>query len=103
MGQSAALVRSFMAHHQGMSLLALAYALLDKPMQRRFESDPQFRASGLLLQERVPKTAAEYLHASGFPDQSMAMRPPSEARCACSPIRTCRARRCSCSPTAATT
>ena len=68
LGQASALVQSFMAHHQGMSLLALAYALLDRPMQRRFESDPQFQATSLLLQERVPKTAAEYLHASGFPE-----------------------------------
>ncbi|MEO8810386.1 MAG: glucoamylase family protein [Rhodanobacter sp.] len=67
-GQSSALVQSFMAHHQGMSLLALDYALLGRPMQRRFSSDPQFQATSLLLQERVPKTAAEYLHASGFPD-----------------------------------
>jgi cellobiose phosphorylase len=67
LGQTSAVVRSFMVHHQGMSLLALAHALLDKPMQRRFESDPQFQATSLLLQERIPKTAAEYLHASGFP------------------------------------
>jgi cellobiose phosphorylase len=68
LGQTSALVRSFMAHHQGMSLLALDYALLGRPMQRRFESDPQFQATSLLLQERVPKTAAEYLHATGFPE-----------------------------------
>jgi cyclic beta-1,2-glucan synthetase len=68
LGQSSAMVRSFMAHHQGMSLLALDYALLNQPMQRRFASDPQFRATSLLLQERLPKTAAEYLHASGFPE-----------------------------------
>ena len=39
-GKSSAVVRSFMAHHQGMSLLSLAYLLLDRPMQKRFESDP---------------------------------------------------------------
>jgi hypothetical protein len=39
-GEKSAVVRSFMAHHQGMGLLALAYLLLDRPMQRRFESDP---------------------------------------------------------------
>ncbi|UPL08021.1 beta-(1,2)-glucan biosynthesis protein [Pseudomonas sp. IsoF] len=61
-GQQAVVIRSFMAHHQGMSLLALTSLLLDKPMQRRFASDPQFQASMLLLQERVPKTAAPYLH-----------------------------------------
>ena len=41
-----------------MSLLALAYLLLDKPMQRRFEADPMLRAADLLLQERVPKAVA---------------------------------------------
>ncbi|MEO7067783.1 MAG: glucoamylase family protein [Rhodanobacter sp.] len=67
LGQASAVVHSYMVHHQGMSLLALDYALLNRPMQRRFESDPQFQATSLLLQERIPKTAAEYMHASGFP------------------------------------
>jgi cyclic beta-1,2-glucan synthetase len=44
-GQSSAVVKSFMAHHQGMSLLSLAYLLLDRPMQKRFESDPMFQAT----------------------------------------------------------
>jgi cyclic beta-1,2-glucan synthetase len=57
-GQDFAVVRSFMAHHQGMGFLALSYLLHDRPMQRRFESDPQFQATLLLLQERVPKTGA---------------------------------------------
>ncbi|HEY3278506.1 MAG TPA: glucoamylase family protein, partial [Syntrophorhabdaceae bacterium] len=61
-GQSRAVVRSFMAHHQGMSLLSLASLLLDRPMQRRFESDPSFQAVLLLLQERVPKATAFYSH-----------------------------------------
>ena len=56
-GQSFAVVRSFMAHHEGMSFLSLAYALLDRPMQRRFESYPPFQATELLLHERVPKAA----------------------------------------------
>jgi cyclic beta-1,2-glucan synthetase len=73
-GQSSAVVQSFMAHHQGMSLLSLAYVLLDRPMQKRFESDPQFQATTLLLQERIPKNAAEYLHASGFPARNAASR-----------------------------
>ena len=50
-----------MAHHQGMSLLALAYRVLDRPMQRRFLSCPSFRAADLLLQERVPNTTAKVL------------------------------------------
>lgn len=66
-GQSSAVIRSFMAHHQGMSLLALDQVLRQRPMQKRFESDPSFQATLLLLQERVPKTAAEYLHTAEFP------------------------------------
>ena len=58
-GADAALVRSFMAHHQGMSLLALAWQLLDRPMQRRFESDPEMRATLLLLQERMPQSHSD--------------------------------------------
>jgi cellobiose phosphorylase len=63
-GQSSAVVRSFMAHHQGMSLLSLAHLLLDRPMQKRFESDPLFQATMLLLQERIPKATAVYAHTS---------------------------------------
>jgi cyclic beta-1,2-glucan synthetase len=59
-GQSNAAVRLFMAHHEGMSLLSLAYLLLDHPMQKRFESDPSFRATALLLQERIPRASAFY-------------------------------------------
>lgn len=63
-GQPGAVIRSFMAHHQGMVLLSLAYLLLDRPMQRRFESDPMFQATALLLQERVPKAGAYQVHAA---------------------------------------
>ncbi|MGD0061207.1 MAG: glucoamylase family protein [Verrucomicrobiia bacterium] len=57
-GKTSVPLRSFMAHHQGMSLLALTYLLLDRPMQRRFLSDPWFKASELLLCERIPKVAS---------------------------------------------
>ncbi|MDO8545377.1 MAG: glucoamylase family protein [Opitutaceae bacterium] len=56
-------IRSFMAHHQGMSLLALLHFLRDRPMQRRFMACPSLRAADLLLQERVPKAAASVLQA----------------------------------------
>ncbi|MFP5405634.1 MAG: glucoamylase family protein, partial [Gammaproteobacteria bacterium] len=49
-----AVVRAFMAHHQGMSLAALSAALNDAPLQRRFMREPMFRANQLLLQEKVP-------------------------------------------------
>ncbi|MGA7105696.1 MAG: glucoamylase family protein [Candidatus Deferrimicrobiaceae bacterium] len=62
-GQSSEVIRSFMAHHQGMSLLSLDSLLLDHPMQKRFESDPLFQATTLLLQERVPKATAPYTRA----------------------------------------
>lgn len=59
-GQTCVVVRSFMAHHQGMSLLSFAHLLLDRPMQKRFGSDPLFQATTLLLQERVPRAMAIY-------------------------------------------
>jgi cyclic beta-1,2-glucan synthetase len=58
--QSSAVIRSFMAHHVGMSFLSLASLLLDRPMQKRFESDPLFQATTLLLQERVPRATTFY-------------------------------------------
>jgi len=60
--QASTVVRSFMAHHQGMSLLALAYLLLERPMQRRFESDRLFQAVMLLLQERIPRATELFAH-----------------------------------------
>ena len=66
--QSSTVVRSFMAHHQGMSLLSLAHLLLDRPMQKRFESDPLFQATMLLLQERVPRATAFYLETPELSD-----------------------------------
>ncbi len=61
-GKTSVTVCSYMAHHQGMSLLSLAYVLADRPMQRRFAADPALRATDLLLQERVPRTATVYPH-----------------------------------------
>ena len=67
-GQSQALICSYMAHHQGMSLLSLAYVLLDRPMQQRFESDPLFQATLLLLKERIPKPTAFYSNTTELAD-----------------------------------
>jgi cellobiose phosphorylase len=57
-GEREAVVQAFMAHHHGMSLLALGQAVLGPQMQRRFLSNPDFRAATLLLQERIPKANA---------------------------------------------
>ncbi|CAN5276581.1 glucoamylase family protein [soil metagenome] len=67
-GQSRAIVFSFMAHHHGMSLLSLAYLLHDKPMQKLFESEPQFKATLLLLQERIPKATSFFAHTTDIAD-----------------------------------
>lgn len=53
-GQRRAIVRTYMAHHQGMSLVALSNCLNDNVMQRRFHADPRVQAAELLLQERSP-------------------------------------------------
>ena len=74
--RSTRVVRSFMAHHQGMVLLSLAYLLLDRPMQRRFQADPRFQATMLLLQERVPRPSAFYLESAGRFDARAASSGP---------------------------
>ncbi|MDA9922013.1 hypothetical protein N9E25_01670 [Verrucomicrobiales bacterium] len=74
LGNRAAPIRSYMAHHQGMSLLSLASVLLDKPMQRRFLSDPYLKGSELLVCERIPKVASPLQpHA---PEVNAARTPP---------------------------
>ena len=74
-GRNHAIVRTFMAHHQGMSLLAFEHVLLNRPMQRRFMSAPLIQATELLLQERVPKKGATlHPHAA---EVSAAARPPA--------------------------
>jgi cyclic beta-1,2-glucan synthetase len=45
---------TYMAHHQGMSMLSLDNLLNGSPMQSRFHADPRVQAADLLLQERVP-------------------------------------------------
>ncbi|AMV40689.1 glucoamylase family protein [Planctomyces sp. SH-PL62] len=54
-GRRATVVRSYMSHHQGMSLVAAANVLLGDLMPRRFHAEPMVRAAELLLQERVPR------------------------------------------------
>ncbi len=67
-GEPYALIHAFMAHHQGMSLLALESLLLDQPMQQRFASDPLFQAALLLLQEKIPKTSSFFTHGTELTD-----------------------------------
>jgi cyclic beta-1,2-glucan synthetase len=50
-------VRNYLAHHQGMTLVALANVLLARPMVERFHADPRVQATEPLLQERVRRGA----------------------------------------------
>jgi cyclic beta-1,2-glucan synthetase len=71
--ESVAIVRSFMAHHQGMTIVAIANALLDGCMRTRFHREPMIQACAPLLQERVPRDVvvahprAEEVKASAMP------------------------------------
>jgi cyclic beta-1,2-glucan synthetase len=57
-GQQRAIVRAFMAHHQGMTIVAIANAVLDAKMRARFHAEPMVQATELLLQERIPRDVA---------------------------------------------
>ena len=56
-GENGALVKSYMAHHVGMSLAACANACMDQIMVRRFMSDARMRSVGELLEEKIPVNA----------------------------------------------
>ncbi|MDI9849908.1 glucoamylase family protein [Rhodoblastus sp. 17X3] len=57
-GQDRAVVRAFMAHHQGMTIVAIANAVLGARMRARFHAEPMVQATELLLQERAPRDVA---------------------------------------------
>ena len=54
-GKDVAVVHTYMAHHQGMSLTALANVLLGGEMMNRFHAEPIVQATELILQERTPR------------------------------------------------
>lgn len=54
-GEKVAILRSFMAHHQAMTIVAIANTLHDGQMRARFHREPMIQASELLLQERTPR------------------------------------------------
>ncbi len=57
-GAELAVVRAYMAHHQGMTIVAIANALHDGAMRARFHAEPMVQATELLLQERTPRDVA---------------------------------------------
>lgn len=56
-GKEAVIIRSYMVHHQGMSLISLDNYLHGLIMQQRFHSEPMVQATEMLLQEQFPRTA----------------------------------------------
>jgi len=57
-GEEFAMVRAFMAHHQGMTVVAIANSVLDGKMRARFHAEPGIQATELLLHERTPRDVA---------------------------------------------
>ncbi|MEE8573593.1 MAG: glucoamylase family protein, partial [Gemmatimonadota bacterium] len=53
-----AVVRAYMAHHQGMTIVSLGNVVHNGLMQDRFHSHPMVQATELLLQERTPRAVA---------------------------------------------
>ena len=62
------IIRSWMAHHQGMSLLAACNLLFNNPIQRHFHAEPQVMATELLLHERIPSTVVVDEEEIGSPE-----------------------------------
>ena len=54
-GATVAVVKSYMAHHQGMALVAIGNVINNRAMVDRFHADPIVEATELLLQERMPR------------------------------------------------
>lgn len=55
--QDSAIVRSYMAHHQGMIIISLTNYLLDDVMVKRFHADLRVQSFAMLLQEKIPHHA----------------------------------------------
>ncbi|MDR0883344.1 MAG: DUF3131 domain-containing protein [Oscillospiraceae bacterium] len=61
-GQDYAIVRSYMAHHVGMSFLSCVNALTEQSLQKRFLRDSEMGGAVSLLEESVPEGALLYKH-----------------------------------------
>ncbi|HYO85863.1 MAG TPA: glucoamylase family protein [Dermatophilaceae bacterium] len=54
-GEDHAVIRCYMAHHQGMTIVAIHNAVRDGVMRDRFHAEAMVKATELLLQERAPR------------------------------------------------
>lgn len=59
-GQEYAVVRSYMAHHVGMSMISICNALKGFAMQNRFMRDDRMAAARCLLEEKIPTGASVF-------------------------------------------
>ena len=73
-----AIVRCFMAHHQGMTVVAIANALQEGTMRERFHREPMIQACELLLQERMPRDVA-LAHPRAEEVKASPSRPPASS------------------------
>ena len=74
-GGKGVIVYTYMAHHQGMSLMAINNVLNGGIMRRRFHADRRIKAVEPLLFERIPPQPSMLVHR---PSDHVAMRPISE-------------------------
>ena len=54
-GEKCAVVKTYMAHHQGLILLAINNLFKNNIMQKRFMENPELKAIDILLQEKMPE------------------------------------------------
>ena len=55
-GETASVVATYMAHHQGLILLSINNLINKNIFQKRFMKNPEIEAVSILLQERMPET-----------------------------------------------
>ena len=56
-GKTSSVVKTYMAHHQGLILLSINNLFNNKILQKRFMENPEIKAVSILLQETMPETA----------------------------------------------
>ena len=79
-GKHGVLVRTFMAHHQAMSLLSLVSIVHDQVMQQRFHADPRVQSAEPLLYERIPASPPlHHLPSEGRPLPRVSAEPVAPA------------------------
>ncbi len=68
-GQKCAIVKNYLAHHQGMSIAAIGNAVLNGLLREHFHADPVIEAAELLLQERAPREVVSVTRAGHLEDR----------------------------------